>query len=149
MDRLIGAFAARNIYPNARLVIDFGTATTLDFLSKAGNYLGGLILPGIGSTLGVLSSCAMLPKNIKLTASKKVIPTDTIASITKGITEGFSLMTNSLVKKYRKTLKFKPKETIVLTGGHAAIIKPFLDFPCQNEPLLVLKGLAMLGQKAF
>ena len=147
MDRLVGAIAAKNIYPRARLIVDFGTAITFDFLSKQGDYLGGFILPGIGSTLGVLSSCALLPKKIKIKPTKKLIPQDTATSISKGMIEGFSSMVNGLIKKYKKILKLSPKETPIITGGDAATIAPYLNFSYIHDPKLVLKGLLFLAKK--
>ena len=143
-DRLVAAFASKHFQPKTRMIIDFGTAITLDFLSKEGAYEGGLILPGIGSTLRVLSSCALLPKNIKSIKSRSLIPKNTQSSISKGINEGFSLMVNSLVKKYKKRLNLKLHEPVVITGGEAPVVLNELDFPFKYEPFLVLKGLWLL-----
>lgn len=146
MDRLVCAFAARRISPCSRIIIDFGTAVTVDFLSKKGDYEGGFILPGIGSTLRVLSSCALLPKRVNFRETKNLIPKDTQGSISRGIIEGFSLMINAFVKKYKRILKLSPKIVVILTGGDAALITPYLDFTYIYEPFLVLKGLVFLGK---
>lgn len=144
MDRLIGAFAAKILFPKSRLILDFGTAITLDILSKNKVYQGGLILPGIGSTLKALSNCALLPKRIKFKKSKSLIPKDTPESINKGIEEGFSAMVNELIKKYKKTLKIPASQKVIITGGEAPVILPRITFPYKYEPDLVLKGLAAL-----
>ncbi|MDP8290192.1 MAG: type III pantothenate kinase [Candidatus Susulua stagnicola] len=146
MDRLVGAFAAKKIFPKTQLVLDFGTAITLDFLSKDNLYQGGIILPGIGSTLKVFSHCALLPNQIKLKKTKEIIPTTTKDSIATGLIEGFSLMINCLVKKYQKKLKINKNKKIVITGGEAKTIIPNLDFTFKYEPLLVLKGLEILSR---
>ena len=146
MDRLVGAYAAKKLFPGVRLVLDFGTAITLDFLSQGNIYQGGIILPGLGSTLGVFSKCALLPKRIKFKKIKKLIPTTTESSITKGLGEGFPLMINSLVKKYKKKLKIAKDKKVVITGGEAKVIMSGLDFPFKYEPLLVLKGLEILSR---
>ncbi len=143
-DRLVGAYAAKILFPNARLILDFGTAVTLDFLSKSGAYQGGIILPGIGSTLDVFSRCAMLPQKISLKKVKCRIPKNTRESINKGLQDGFSLMINALVKKYKRLLKISPKTPVIITGGDAPFIIPCLDFTCHYEPLLVLKGLQII-----
>jgi type III pantothenate kinase len=147
MDRLVGALAAKKIYPFSRIIIDCGTAITFDFLSKKGDYLGGLILPGIGSTLKAFSCCALLPKKIKLKDTKRIIPKETEESISKGIKEGFSLMLNSLVKKYKKNLKLSYQEIPIITGGDALLIIPYLDFSYIYQSNLVLKGLYILSKK--
>ena len=64
MDRLMGAYAAVRLFSQVRLILDFGTAITLDFVSTKKVYQGGIILPGIGSTQRVLSKCSLLPKKI-------------------------------------------------------------------------------------
>lgn len=149
MDRLVAAYSANYFYEPTRLVIDCGTAITLDFLAKEGAYLGGLILPGIGSTLRVLSSCALLPAQIKLQKkyTRGLIPKDTDASIACGIEQGFSAMLNALVKRYKRMLKISGSQKVVITGGDAAYIKDQLTFPYIYDPLLVLKGLIILGTK--
>lgn len=146
MDRLVGAYAAKKLFPEVRLILDFGTAITLDFLAKGNAYQGGIILPGVGSTLGVFSKCALLPNRIKFKETKELIPTTTENSITRGLIEGFSLMINSLVKKYKKKLKLAKNKKVIITGGDARVIMPSLDFPFKYEPLLVLKGLEILSR---
>ena len=146
MDRLVGAFSAQMLFPRVRFILDFGTAITLDFLSKAQAYQGGIILPGIGSTQKALSNCALLPREIKFKETKKIIPKTTKESISKGLQEGFSLMINGLVKKYKKKLKIKPREQIVITGGEALVVLPKLNFTYEYERYLVLKGLEILSR---
>lgn len=149
MDRLVAAYAVKVFFPRVRLVLDFGTAITLDFLSKEGDYWGGIILPGIGSTIRVLSQCALLPSRIKIAKTKVLIPKTTKESINTGLQEGFSLMINSLIKKYKKKLRISSREKIVITGGEASVIRPKLDFPYYYEPFLVAKGLWSLGNRSL
>ncbi|UCD14922.1 MAG: type III pantothenate kinase [Candidatus Omnitrophota bacterium] len=152
MDRLVCAFAAKTIYPHTRLVIDFGTAVTFDFISRKGDYEGGFILPGVGSTLRVLSSCALLPKQDifkkeRKPVSKVKIPRNTPSSIKRGIEDGFSAMVNSLVAKYSRALGISAKETIVITGGDFSLIQPYLTFRYAFDPFLVIRGLLILGRE--
>ncbi len=145
-DRLVAAFASNRLFPGARFILDFGTATTLDFLSGYGDYQGGIILPGIGSTLEVFSRCALLPDKVILRKSRSVIPRNTAASISRGVEEGFSAMINSLIQRYKHRLRL-PRPKVVITGGSALLILPQLDFSYRYEPLLVLKGLGILAKK--
>ena len=147
MDRLVGSYAARVLFPKTRLILDFGTAITLDFLSKSGDYLGGIILPGIGSTLRVLSNCALLPKRMKIKRTKKLIPQNTNESITRGLDEGFSSMVNALVENYMKKLKISKSCLTVVTGGEASVLKKRLGFAYKYESQLVIKGLYILAAK--
>jgi type III pantothenate kinase len=147
MDRLVAAYAAKKIYKDARIIVDFGTAITFDILSKNGDYEGGLILPGLGSTLKVLSACALLPKKIKLRKATMSIPRDTKDSINRGIAEGFASMLNSLIEKYKKILKIKKNTKVVITGGDAKFILQSLKSPIIFDQFLVIKGLYLLAVK--
>lgn len=149
MDRLVGAYAAKKFFPRTRLILDFGTAITLDFLNKQGDYQGGLILPGVGSTLDVLANCALLPKRIAFKNSKRIIPTNTNESITRGVQEGFSSMLNSLVGRYKKTLKISSSVPVIVTGGSAPIVLKKLNFPLIYKPFLVLHGLDQLAKNTL
>ncbi len=144
-DRLLAAYAANTFFPQTRIILDFGTAITLDFISKNGIYQGGIILPGVGSTIETFSRCALLPKKITLVRSTKKIPQNTAASISKGLQEGFSMMINSLVEKYCKDLKISNNKKILITGGGISPIINKLSFSYQYEPLLILKGLIHLA----
>jgi len=146
MDRLVGVIAVKVIYPKIRIVLDFGTAITLDFLSASGDYQGGIILPGIGSTLKVFANCALLPSTIKFIKSKNIIPKNTKESINCGLQKGFPAMINSLIKEYKKRLRIPSSAKIIVTGGEAKIIIPKLSFACKYEPYLVLKGLNILSK---
>lgn len=146
MDRLVSVYAARILYPKARIVVDFGTAITLDILSPTGTYEGGLILPGIGSTLKVLSSCALLPRKIVLRDTNALIPKNTVQSINRGVIEGFSSMLNILIKKYKKLLYLEKNTQVIITGGDAQNILSKVDFAYRYEPHLVMKGLILLAK---
>ena len=146
-DRLVAALAAKSLFSKTRMVLDFGTAITLDFLSAKGDYQGGIILPGVGSTLSVFSKCALLPERIKIVKVRRLIPRTTVESISKGLTEGFSAMINSLVKKYRKLLRIPHSSAIVITGGEALWVKSKLDFNYSYEPYLVARGLQILAEQ--
>ena len=107
-----------------------------------------VILPGIGSTLKAFSNCALLPKKINFTKQINSIPKDTNESINQGMKEGFSLMINGLVNKYKKKLKISNNKKIVITGGEAEIIIPALKFPYIYEPFLVVKGLKEISENS-
>lgn len=147
-DRLLSAFSARKKSPSTRVVIDFGTAITFDFLSEKGEYLGGIIFPGIGLCFKTLSlNCALLPKNIRKEKKLSFIPKNTFQSINKGVIEGISILINSWVKKYKKRFRLDKKEKIVITGGEAIYILEKLNFPFLYFPHLILEGLILLGKK--
>jgi len=147
-DRLLSAFSARKKSPLARLVIDFGTAITFDFLSEKGEYLGGIIFPGIGLCFKTLSlNCALLPENIRKEKKLSFIPKNTSQSINKGIIEGISILINSWVEKYKKRFSLDKKEKIIITGGEATFVLKKLNFPFLYFPHLILEGLIILGKE--
>lgn len=150
MDRLVNAFAVKSLYPRVKIVIDLGTAITIDFISSQGAYLGGIILPGINLYLNSLGKCELLPKRIYLKKYKLMpgrIPKDTQTSILKGVKEGFPFMFNAFVKKYKRVLKIK-KEKVIITGGDINFIDlSMLEFKYLIDPLLTLKGLLFLKER--
>lgn len=148
-DRLLAAYAAKKEQPAVRMILDFGTAITLDFLSKRGDYLGGIILPGINSTLKTFKNCALLPNHLKIKKTRKIIPTNTAESINKGLQQGFSLMLNGLISNYQQQLKLSPTDKILVTGGDFLALKSSLTFNFEYKKHLVLKGLFHLYQKCF
>jgi len=144
-DRLIAAYAASIFFPQTRLILDFGTAITLDFISRSGVYQGGIILPGVGSTMKTFSRCALLPKKISFKPLIRKIPRNTTESINSGLQEGFSIMVNGLVAKYSQYLKINNQVKVLITGGGVLPIINKLNFRYQYDPRLILKGLAHLA----
>jgi type III pantothenate kinase len=148
-DRLLNAYAAKVLFPESKLIIDFGTAITLDFISKKGDYLGGFIFPGLKLSYHALGNrCALLPKNVKIDSRiPRGIPKNTQDSINKGILEGVSGAINAWVRRYKTWLvggRPLSKENIVITGGEAKLLLKSLYFPYKYEPNLILKGMIFL-----
>ena len=145
-DRLVSAFAAKSIYPGAKIIVDFGTAITIDVLSKRGSYLGGVILPGINLYLNSLSLCELLPDKFTFKRRRHFIPKNTQESISMGLEDSFSFMVNGVVRKYRKAVekKIHSRIKVVVTGGESKIILKRLDFPYIYDSMLILKGLLLL-----
>ena len=145
-DRLINSFAAKNIYPDVKIIVDFGTAITIDIISKKGNYWGGLILPGINLYINSLNYCELLSGRIRIKKSYSFVPKNTQESISVGLRESFSFMINGVVHKYKKALEkiMRCRIKVVITGGESSIILEKLDFPYIYDPLLTLKGLLLL-----
>ena len=124
-DRLVNAYAAKILYGTPAVVIDFGTAITFDLISKKGDYLGGLIMPGIGISLSSLyEKTALLPK-VELKDAPHIIGKDTVSSMRGGILFGFGATCDGLAAKYRKLLGRRLK--VIATGGNASLIKKYSD----------------------
>jgi type III pantothenate kinase len=142
-DRLVNAFGARAIYGSPSVIIDFGTAITFDVVSKKGEYLGGLILPGIEMGLKSLyERTALLPK-VDLKPAKSIVGRDTVNSMRGGILFGYGAMCDGLALAYRRLLGAKTK--IIATGGNARIIKRYSGAIQIVDEDLTLKSLALLA----
>ncbi len=144
-DRLVTAFAARRLFSTPGLiVIDFGTATTLECVQD-NTYLGGLICPGILSSLQALSQkTAKLPKiSLEVDQEKILIGNSTITSMNHGFIFGFACMVDGLCEKLKDFLS--GEITVVATGGFAPKIKGISRTIDKIVPDLLLKGLLMMS----
>ena len=143
-DRLVNAFAAKTLYGSPSVIIDFGTAITFDIVSRKGEYLGGLILPGIEMSLSSLhKKTALLPK-VELKPASSIIGRDTVNSIRGGILFGIGAMCDGLCAKYRKILG--NKTVVIATGGNAELIKRYARSIRIVDEDLTLKGLKLLSE---
>lgn len=141
-DRLVNAYAVKALYGTPAVVIDFGTAITFDIISKRGDYLGGLILPGIGLSLsGLYKNTALLPR-VELESASSIIGKDTVNSMRGGILFGFGAMCDGLVAQYRKILGNPVK--VIATGGNAALMKRYARSIRRIDEDLTLKGLQLI-----
>jgi type III pantothenate kinase len=141
-DRLVNAYACRQIYGAPAIIIDFGTATTFDFLNKKGQYEGGIITPGVKITLDALAEkTALLPKVI-LKKPKKLIGKDTKDSIRSGVVNGLACMCDGLVEMIMKERKIQP--IIIATGGMADIFCCYSKYINKIDNDLILKGLYLI-----
>ncbi len=144
-DRLVCAFAARVLVPDAKslIVVDFGTATTFDCISDQ-SYLGGVIFPGVHTAATALTSnAAKLPRvNLEFDDLEPVPGRDTVSSIQHGIVFGFCAMVEGLTKRLSKQL---PTDVYVLaTGGFASDIAKRTNCFYKVIPDLILDGLRQL-----
>lgn len=141
-DRLVNSIAGFKKYGGDLIIIDFGTATTFDIVGPRGEYLGGIISPGINLSLKALHDMtAQLPK-ISIKSQKNVIGKSTVEAMNSGVYFGYISMVEGLIKKIESELNIKTKK--IITGGLCEIFKEILlkdkiiDFYC---PELTLDGL--------
>ncbi|MDP2938953.1 MAG: type III pantothenate kinase [Candidatus Omnitrophota bacterium] len=141
-DRLVAGFAAAKIYGTPVIVLDFGTATTLDIVSRKQEYLGGIIIPGIGMSLEALhEKTALLPK-VKLVEPQSIIGRTTQESILSGIFFGFGYLADALVTQVSAQLK--QKCLVVLTGGFSKHIAEYIHKKNIIEQDLIFIGLQLI-----
>ncbi len=148
-DRLVTAYAARKLFSSPGLiVIDFGTATTLECV-QGNTYLGGLICPGVLSSLQALGQkTAKLPKiSLDVREEEMQIGDSTITSMTHGFIFGFASMVDGLCEKLREFLT--GEVTVVGTGGFAPKVRPVCKSLHTIMPDLLLKGLLMAFHELY
>ena len=141
-DRLVNAVSAYEKVHAACIVVDFGTAITYDLVSAAGEYLGGIISPGVEISLEALATrAAALPK-IDLAPPRSLIGKTTVDAIRSGIVYGFAGQIDAIVTRLRAEMG-EDTETIA-TGGLAEHIVPFTETIDEVDDLLTLNGLRLL-----
>ncbi len=150
-DRLVNAVAACHLFRNEPpghgvVVVDFGTATTLDCISPASEYLGGIIAPGPSAALeALIGRTAQLPA-VEMAAPPHALGTNTRHAIQSGVVLGHASMVDGLVERLRQELAF-PCRTLA-TGGLASLIRQHCRTIQRVEPDLTLLGLRLLSEGA-
>jgi len=145
-DRLVNSAAAYARFSCALIVVDFGTATTFDCVSAAGEYLGGAIAPGIGISLAALRSrTAKLPRVDISRAPEKAIGASTETAIASGVIYGYAGLVQGLVKRLAAEMACRPK--VIATGGLAPLIAPHVPEIETVDPLLTLEGLRLIHER--
>ena len=147
-DRAVTMIAAHALHPGDLIVIDFGTATTLDVVDYSGAYKGGIIAPGINLSLDALvTAAAKLPRiAIEAPASTSVIGRDTVSQMQIGIFWGYVAMIEGLVARMKAEVG-RPI-TVVATGGLAILFEQHTTMFDAVEPDLTIQGLAILWDRA-
>lgn len=141
-DRIVAAVAAIERYPAPIVIIDMGTATTLDVVDKTGCYIGGVILPGVNVSLNSLvSSTAQLPK-INLDIPKRVIGKNTVECMRNGIMYGSASMLDGLIDRMEEEIG--EPSTLISTGGLSRFITLLCRHTITHDPDLLLRGLLIL-----
>lgn len=143
-DRIVNAVGAFHRYRTSLIVIDFGTATTFDAISARGEYLGGVISPGIGiASEALFTHASKLPRVEIFKAPEKVIGKDTIGSIQSGIIFGYAGLVDGIVQHMRSEMGGGPK--VIATGGLAPLIQNVANTIEAVEPDLTLEGLKIIS----
>jgi len=141
-DRIVNSVAAYERYASACIVVDFGTAITYDAISEQGEYLGGVIAPGIEISIEALAARAAQIPVIELAEPEAAIGRNTKQSIQAGIVHGFAAQVDGVVARIRAELG--AGTPVVATGGQAAAIAPFAEAIDEVDELLTLTGLRVV-----
>jgi len=144
-DRIVNAVAAYESCNRGCVVVDFGTATTWDVISPKGEYLGGVIAPGIQiSAEALYRHAAKLPR-VEIHRPQQVVGRNTVSSMQSGMLFGYSGMVDAVVERIGREVAFEPH--CIATGGLARLIAKEARSIKETDELLTLKGLKLLFER--
>ena len=141
-DRIVNAVAAYEKYKRELIIVDFGTATTFDYISNKGEYMGGCIAPGILISSEVLFEKASRLPRVELGKPKSIIAKDTVSSMQAGIMFGYAGLVDGIVDRMKAEAKSNPH--VVATGGMARIIASETKNIDVVDDMLTLEGLKII-----
>ncbi len=144
-DRIVNAIAAVEAFGAPLVVVDFGTATTIDVVDRDGAYLGGAIAPGVEASAEALFSKAARLSKVDLEAPEKTIGTNTRASVQSGLMFGEAAMVDGLVRRVWAELGCET--TVVATGGFAPRMAPLCETVGHVDIDLTLTGLRIVHDR--
>ena len=150
-DRLVNAIAAFEKYGGPTIVVDFGTATTFDVVSRRGEYLGGLISPGLGISADALFSRAARLGRVDIRRPAKVIGTNTVSHIQSGLYYGYIGLTDGILERMIAEMAADSGDAtvpkIIATGGLAGMIAGDSRYIETIDDLLTLDGLRLVFER--
>jgi type III pantothenate kinase len=144
-DRLVNAVAAYERVGGPCIAVDFGTAVNYDVVSGEGEYLGGVIAPGVEISLEALSQRAAALPRIRLSAPASAIGHSTLGAIQSGVIYGYAGQVDGLVARLREELG--EEATAIATGGFATLIVPHCEQIDEVDDLLTLTGLRLVWER--
>lgn len=139
-DRLVNAVSAHMTYGGPLLVLDFGTATTFDFVAADGAYEGGVIAPGVNLSLEALQTAAAKLPRIDIGRPARVLGRNTISAMQSGIYYGYASMIEGLIARIREEQGIGDLRAIA-TGGLATLFAPGCPSIAKTDADLTLRGL--------
>jgi type III pantothenate kinase len=145
-DRLANALAARHHFGAPVIVVDFGTAVTFDVVNRAGNYVGGIIAPGLAAMTDYLHDKTALLPRIKVREVKGAVGKSTEQAMLIGAVHGYRGLVRGLLSELKKELQVR-QLPVVATGGYGQLIAAKMKEITAVEPLLTLEGLRLVWQE--
>ena len=144
-DRIVNALAAYHLYGGPAVVVDFGTSTNFDVVSAKGEFIGGVLAPGIEISIDALASRAARLLKVELTRPRAVIGKSTVEALQSGILYGFAGQIDGLVRRILAELG--GDATVIATGGLAQVVIAESETLQVYEPDLTLIGLRLVYER--
>jgi type III pantothenate kinase len=144
-DRLVNAVAAYERVRGPCVVVDFGTAITYDCVGAAGEYIGGIIAPGVEISMEALTSRAAAIPKVDLTPPRALIGKSTVEAIRSGVIYGFASQVDGMVARLREELGEETEA--IATGGLAHAIVPYCELIDDVDEMLTLTGLRLIWER--
>jgi type III pantothenate kinase len=146
-DRLANAVAVSAEHGTPAVVVDLGTATTLDVVGTEGQYAGGLIAPGITTSANALFHAGARLARVELKPPKRVVGRSTEESMQSGIFYGAVGAVDGMVRAVMRGEGFSSATPVVATGGLASVIQPFSETVTAVDPTLTLTGIRIIWER--
>jgi type III pantothenate kinase len=148
-DRICNAAAAHHLVDGPCIVVDFGTSTNFDVISKRGDFLGGALAPGIEISLDALAARAAQLRKVELVAPRSPIGKNTVESLQSGILYGFAGQVDGMVRRISAELVPDDPASVqvIATGGLATLVIDHSETVTRYEPDLTLLGLRLIFER--
>jgi len=146
-DRYVDAFAATAVYGPPLIVIDFGTATTFNCVNARGEFVGGAIAPGVGTSVDALVARAARLYRVELVRPKEAIGRNTVTNLQSGAIYGYAGLVDGLVERMKAELGGTVK--VIATGGNAGLLADVARCIDRVDEHLRLEGLRRLFEEAY